>query len=274
MHNRKWAVLGLIATLSAIFAVFTGPRGGVDAQTSTVNIVIHKVCRPANDPGQFAFLVNTAVIGTGGCGPHFSTVASPSSDISEQGADGTNLADYTSDLSCALVAGVESCTFTNTRITPPGGVRAGTECNRTVTSPVSGGLVVHLGDECVVQSTSVSGGIRVDGGVLFVCGGSTVTGGIHVAVPGSSNKSSAVFLGDGAGCPGNNTINGGVSISGVSAVIVRDNQIRGGVRLTSNGIVILENNQIGGGCSQSGNSAITDNGQPNTYRSGGHATCP
>lgn len=171
----------------------------------------------------------------------------------------------------------------------PSGVRAATECGpfAFVTTPVSGGLVVHNGDFCVVLGTSVTGGIHMDGGTLIVCN-ATVTGGINVAVTGANSPNSAVVLGaseESGGFCGRNTISGGVSISGVTgnfppasdsaeSVELEGNQITGGVTLTNNRVVELESNQISGGCSASGNTSITNDFQQNTYVSGGHATCP
>lgn len=70
----------------------------------------------------------------------------------------------------------------------PSYVGAATECNGTVTGVISGGLVVHPGDNCSVENATVSGGIHMDGGTLNVCN-STVGGGLVADVKGANSAS-------------------------------------------------------------------------------------
>jgi len=167
----------------------------------------------------------------------------------------------------------------------PGQIRAATECNGTVTGTVSGGLVVHAGDNCNVQGASASGGIRMDGGTLTVCG-STVTGGIVVAVTGANSASSWVDIGNlELGCNGNN-ISGGTKISGVQGAIPGDeqaasvefehNMFGGGLTVSNNGLVEIESNSVTGGCHAIGNAGVSNFENflgPNVY-SGGQDGCP
>jgi hypothetical protein len=96
-------------------------------------LTLHKVCNPANDPGQFeihvtGLLLRGRSVATLGCGESIGPVqvAPGSYTLSEAGVPPTDLADYTTVISgdCAangsitLTAGQSaSCTFTNTRIT-------------------------------------------------------------------------------------------------------------------------------------------------------------
>jgi hypothetical protein len=166
----------------------------------------------------------------------------------------------------------------------PGYARAATECNGTVTGPISGGLVVHPGDNCNVQTASVSGGIKMDGGTLTVCN-STVTGGLQVAVTGANSASAWVNIGniDFSNCAGNN-ISGGVKISGVHGTIPGDEQaasvelehntITGGLTVSNNGLVEVESNTVSGGATCSGpNSNFFNFLGPNVYSGGNHG-CP
>ena len=164
----------------------------------------------------------------------------------------------------------------------PGYARAATECNGTVTGP-SGALVVHPGDNCVVQSASVSGGIKMDGGTLTVCN-STVTGGLKVAVTGANSASAWVNIGNQeTGCEGSN-FSGGVKISGVqgsipgdesgSSVELEHNTITGGLTVSNNGLVEVESNTVSGGANCIGPSSNFFNFLgPNVYSGGNHG-CP
>jgi hypothetical protein len=167
----------------------------------------------------------------------------------------------------------------------PSEVRAASVCNGTVTGTISGGLVVHPGDNCNVVSASVSGGIHMDGGTLRVCG-STVTGGVIVAVTGANSALATVTLGNlELGCTGD-SISGGVNISGVTgstpgdefndSVELEHDTITGGLTLKNNGVVEVESNHVTGGCTASGNAFITNIANflgPNVY-SGGNNGCP
>jgi hypothetical protein len=165
----------------------------------------------------------------------------------------------------------------------PGYARAATVCNGTVTGTISGGLVVHPGDNCNVQNASVSGGIKMDGGTLTVCN-STVTGGLKVAVTGPNSASAWVNLGNREqNCAGNN-FSGGVKISGVqghipsdeqaAAVELEHNTITGGLTVSNNGLVEVESNTVSGGATCIGPSSNFFNFLgPNVY-SGGNNGCP
>jgi hypothetical protein len=182
-----------------------------------------------------------------------------------------------------LVVGVVSLMGLGAAITP-NHARAATECNGTVTGTISGGLVVHPGDNCDVENATVSGGIHMDGGTLMICG-STVGGGVIVAVTGANSASAWVNLGniDFGNCVGNN-LNGGVNISGVQGLVPGDEQatsvelehntITGGLTVKNNGLVEVESNTVSGGahCSGPTSNFINFLG-PNVYSGGNHG-CP
>jgi prealbumin domain-containing protein len=97
-------------------------------------LTVHKVCNPADDPGQFEIHidgpnVNALNIATVGCGDSVGPVqlASGTYTVSEAGVPPTSLADYTTVISGACAANgaitlapgqSAACTFTNTRIPP------------------------------------------------------------------------------------------------------------------------------------------------------------
>ena len=133
--------------------------------------------------------------------------------------------------------------------------QAATECNGTVTGTISGGLVVHPGDNCNVQSATVSGAIIMDGGTLTVCD-STIDGSVIVRVTGADSASSWVnFANLEQGCGGNN-VSGTVNISGVQGVIPGDelgssvelehNTIGGSLIVSDNGLTEVESNTVVG----------------------------
>jgi hypothetical protein len=165
----------------------------------------------------------------------------------------------------------------------PNHARAATECNGTVTGAISGGLVVHPGDNCDVENAIVSGGIQMDGGTLTVCN-SRVTGGLNVTVSGANSASAWVNLGNlELGCAGNN-FSGGVHISGVQGQIPGDelaasvelehNTISGGLTLDNNALVEVESNTVSGGCTAIGPTTNFINFLgPNVY-TGGNNGCP
>jgi hypothetical protein len=163
-------------------------------------------------------------------------------------------------------------------------VRAATECNGVVTGTITGGLVVHPGDNCDVEGATISGGIHMDGGTLRVCS-STIGGGVIVAVSGANSASSWVDFGNlENGCGGNNVTGGGVNIRGVHGVIPGDEQsasvelegntISGGLTVSDNGLVEVESNHVSGGahCNGPTSNFINFLG-PNTYQGGNHG-CP
>jgi hypothetical protein len=163
--------------------------------------------------------------------------------------------------------------------------RAATECNGTVTGAVYGGLSVHPGDACVVQSATVYGGIRMDGGTLVVCD-STINGAIDIRVTGDDSAASGVDIGNAeAGCAGN-TVNGAVKISGVTGTaplldeepssIEIDgcfcengdvgNFFNGSLTLQDNGFIEVEATLVNGSCKATGNAVVENSGFPNQIR--------
>ena len=152
-----------------------------------------------------------------------------------------------------------------------------------MTGAISGGLVVHAGDNCDVENAIVSGGIRMDGGTLTICN-SRVTGGLNVAVAGADSASAWVNLGNPEfGCAGNN-LSGGVHINGVQGHIPGDelaasvelehNVISGGLTLVDNALVEVESNTVSGACTAIGPTSNFFNFLgPNVY-TGGNNGCP
>ena len=166
----------------------------------------------------------------------------------------------------------------------PSYVGAATECNGTVTGVISGGLVVHPGDNCNVQNATISGGIHMDGGTLRVCG-STIGGGVIANVSGANSASSWIdFANFEEGCAGNTITGGGFSARGVQGQIPGDEQaasvelegntIAGGLTVSNNGLVEVESNHVSGGAHCNGPSSNFFNFLgPNTYQGGNHG-CP
>src|SRR5262249_34418748 len=107
-------------------------------------LTVHKVCDPADDPGQFEIhvtgpLVRGRSVATLSCGESIGPVqvAPGSYTLSEAGVPPTSLADYTTVISgdCSadgaitIAAGdTASCTFTNTRIPPATTLRVDKLC--------------------------------------------------------------------------------------------------------------------------------------------------
>jgi hypothetical protein len=125
--------------------------------------------------------------------------------------------------------------------------------------------------DCTVQNSIIAGGIDQTGGSLVVCdsliGGSVMsTGGTSSAIFGESNGA----IGN---CPGD-TINGGVSVSGVSVVEFDRDLINGGAQIDNNTTAEVEGTFINGGLSCMGNTDIfNDEGGLNTVNGAKTGQC-
>ena len=113
---------------------------------------------------------------------------------------------------------------------------------------------------CTLIDVTVIGSVTVGAGsALLVCS-STITGSV-LAV-----DSNDVHLGEvhgGFDCPGN-TINGSVTIQGAGGAELDNSVVVGPVTFTNNAGVDVEGNFITGALQCSGNTFITNSGEPNT----------
>jgi hexosaminidase len=129
---------------------------------------------------------------------------------------------------------------------------------------VNGGLTVSDSDNCQLDGATIHGGIDMTNGSLLVCNHSTIDGGIN-ATGGSSVEVGGAD--DGLPLSGpclGNLINGHVTVSGVTGVEFDTNTMNGGADLNNNGPVEVEGNDIQGPLNCSGNTSVTNDGQPNS----------
>jgi len=144
-----------------------------------------------------------------------------------------------------------------------------TECNTTITGTVNGGLTVSDSDSCILDGATIHGGIDMTNGSLLVCNNTTIDGGIN-ATGGSSLEvggGGGVEADDGLPLSGpcsGNLINGHTTVSGVGSVEFDTNTMNGGADLDNNGPVEVEANDIQGPLNCSGNTSVTNDGQPNS----------
>jgi hypothetical protein len=116
-----------------------------NAAPPPASLTVHKVCDPADDPGNFEILVDDRPVAVLNCGESTGPVelAPGAYTVREASGEDTSLSDYTSVISgdCAengsitLASGdAASCTITNTRIPPippPATLRVDKECDPT-----------------------------------------------------------------------------------------------------------------------------------------------
>jgi hypothetical protein len=127
----------------------------------------------------------------------------------------------------------------------------------TIAGTVNGGLTV-TGGTCVVIGATIHGGIDQSGGNLTVCG-SKIDGGLN-ATGGSVDVLGEADTGSCAG----NQINGHISFSGLNFVELDSDTIHGGADVDSNDFAEVESNDIKGSLNCAGNTAIIDDGHPNS----------
>jgi hypothetical protein len=114
-----------------------------NAAPPPASLTVHKVCDPADDPGNFEILVDDQPVGVLNCGESTGPVdlAPGTYTVREASGEDTSLSDYTTVISgdCAANGSITlasgdsaSCTFTNTRIPPtppPATLRVDKGCN-------------------------------------------------------------------------------------------------------------------------------------------------
>jgi hypothetical protein len=130
---------------------------------------------------------------------------------------------------------------------------------------VGGAVVVHQGASLFASGASIGGAVSSRGAADVSLCSTTVSGAVSIA--GSSRP---VRLGDGSPRCGGDQLTGGLSLSGNSAAVTVDaTRVAGPGIINSNSpTVVIAGNRFAGSLTGTGNTGLTDNGQPNTVSGG------